>query len=181
MDALIPQGDRNAILKFLNTVTEVGKTDGSGNLSLATTLLDHSPGSMRLEYLNYALALAIFSLRYASVFWHANKAFATVFSIQVLLNCAHAMVSYSAFTVIYKVHVLGSITVLHQMVPFLLNSYVALLLHVISSTILLGSGSVLYTYGYGKVVSFVEKKRRTTCITGARIQRSRYSVGYLNF
>ena len=38
------------------------------------------------EFLNYALALSVYAVRYAAVFWNTNKAFAFIFSLQLYAN-----------------------------------------------------------------------------------------------
>ena len=38
------------------------------------------------EFINYALALAVYSVRYPAVFWNTNKAFSFMFSAQVSLR-----------------------------------------------------------------------------------------------
>ena len=38
------------------------------------------------EFVNYALALLVYSVRYPAVFWNTNKAFSFMFSAQVIIN-----------------------------------------------------------------------------------------------
>ncbi len=38
------------------------------------------------EFLNYALALVVYSVRYPAVFWNTNKPFAFFFSMQLMAN-----------------------------------------------------------------------------------------------
>ena len=38
------------------------------------------------EFANYALALVVYSVRYPAVFWNTNKAFAFIFSVQLMAN-----------------------------------------------------------------------------------------------
>lgn len=37
------------------------------------------------EFINYALALVVYSVRYPAVFWNTNKAFSFMFSAQVII------------------------------------------------------------------------------------------------
>ena len=38
------------------------------------------------EFINYALALVVYSVRYPAVFWNTNKAFSFMFSAQVIIT-----------------------------------------------------------------------------------------------
>ena len=55
------------------------------------------------EYLNFAVALVIYAVRYPAVFWTTNKGFGTLFSCQLLANAAQQLVSFASFCVLYKV------------------------------------------------------------------------------
>lgn len=57
------------------------------------------------EFLNYALALVVYAVRYPSVFWNTNKWFGTLFSFQLLGNGIQSLLSYAGMSVLYKVQV----------------------------------------------------------------------------
>lgn len=59
--------------------------------------------SVSVEYLNYALALLVYSVRYPAVFWNTNKCFGIVFSIQLLVNSVQSLLSFAGMSVLYKV------------------------------------------------------------------------------
>lgn len=62
-----------------------------------------SYGPVSLEYLNYAIALGVYSVRYPAVFWSCNKALGTVFSLQLVANSAQSLLAYAGMSVLYKV------------------------------------------------------------------------------
>lgn len=45
--------------------------------------------------------------RYPSVFWHTNKAFGLLFSLQLIVNGIHTILIITAFTILYKVSRVG--------------------------------------------------------------------------
>lgn len=60
-------------------------------------------GPITLEYLNYAIALGVYSVRYPAVFWATNKALGTIFSIQLVANSAQSLLAYAGMSILYKV------------------------------------------------------------------------------
>lgn len=66
-------------------------------------ILGETYGPITLEYLNYAMALAVYSVRYPAVFWSCNKALGTIFSLQLLANSAQSLLAYAGMSVLYKV------------------------------------------------------------------------------
>lgn len=46
--------------------------------------------------------------RYPSVFWHTNKAFGLLFSLQLIVNGVHTILIITAFTILYKVSRAGA-------------------------------------------------------------------------
>lgn len=65
--------------------------------------LAESYGPITLEYLNYAAALGVYSVRYPAVFWSCNKALGTIFSLQLVVNSAQSLLAYAGMSVLYKV------------------------------------------------------------------------------
>lgn len=61
-----------------------------------------SYGPITLEYLNYAVALGVYSVRYPAVFWSCNKPLATIFSFQLIVNSAQSLLAYVGMSVLYK-------------------------------------------------------------------------------
>lgn len=61
-----------------------------------------SYGPITLEYLNYAIALGVYSVRYPAVFWSCNKPLATIFSFQLIVNSAQSLLAYVGMSVLYK-------------------------------------------------------------------------------
>lgn len=64
---------------------------------------EDSYGPVSLEYLNYAMALGVYSVRYPAVFWATNKALGTIFSFLLVVNSAQSLLSYAGMSVLYKV------------------------------------------------------------------------------
>lgn len=93
LDWMVPHQDRLAVLNFL--------TGGSINISSTTTQAPyHHPAAQIREFLkdqnswwpcspefiNYCVALLVYSVRYAAVFWRTNKTFSIIFSVQLMAN-----------------------------------------------------------------------------------------------
>ncbi|XP_068085891.1 protein tincar [Anabrus simplex] len=172
---------------------------GSGNATVSTLALLGEPdetvelrsadwGPVSAEFLNYALALLVYTVRYPSVFWHTNKAFAALFSFQLLANGMQSLVAYAGLCVLYKVQVLGAkeaLPMLHCRMnqnaeggsPFLLNTHVTLALFVLSNVLVLASSLVLYLYGYGRFSAFLDQERERRVIV-LRHTRSGGGWGY---
>ena len=55
------------------------------------------------EFINYALALLVFGIRYPAVFWKTNKALAFLFSLQLVGNGIQNLMAFSAMSIMYKV------------------------------------------------------------------------------
>ncbi|XP_076294025.1 transmembrane protein tincar isoform X2 [Lasioglossum baleicum] len=110
----------------------LASSNGGGNMtaqSLSLTMnsladLDHpetlnleietaeSYGPITLEYLNYAVALGVYSVRYPAVFWSCNKALGTIFSVQLVMNSAQSLLAYVGMSVLYKIQVVGPLKAL---------------------------------------------------------------------
>jgi len=129
-------------------------------------------GPVSAEFLNYALALLVYAVRYPAVFWNTNKGFAALFSLQLLANGLQSLLAFAGVSVLYKVQVVGaakSLPLLRTPQPFLLNAHVTLALFVLSNVLVLASSLVLYLYGYGRFNSFLrtEQERRVVVLSGA--------------
>ncbi|XP_046819182.1 protein tincar isoform X3 [Vespa crabro] len=148
------------------------------NLELQPT---ESYGPITLEYLNYAVALGVYSVRYPAVFWSCNKALGTIFSVQLVINSAQSLLAYAGMSVLYKVQVVGPLKVLpllrHRTVAtastistifgdsyFLLNPHVTLALFALSSLLVLCSSMVMYFYAHGRFAAFLNQERERRVI-----------------
>ncbi|XP_063974705.1 protein tincar isoform X2 [Diachasmimorpha longicaudata] len=154
--------------------------------------------AMSLEYLNYAMALGVYSVRYPAVFWSCNKVLGTIFSIQLVVNSAQSLMAYAGMSILYKVQVVGPQKALPLMrhrtvhptpVPsssaqrvisnlfgdnshFLLNPHVTLALFTLSSLLVLCSSMVTYLYAYGRFSSFLEQERERRVIMSKETRRN---------
>ncbi len=166
MDWLIPAQDRMIVLHFL--------TGGAVNATPTTTPPPfHHPAAQIREYLeaeetwwpcspefiNYILALLVYSVRYAAVFWNTNKGFAFLFSLQLIANSLQNILALGGISIMYKVQMLGPQNVLHKYEPFLLNTPICMLLYGLSCIIVTMSSCVLYMYGYQKFMAFISHER----------------------
>ena len=61
------------------------------------------------EFINYALALLVFSIRYPAVFWKTNKALAFLFSLQLVGNGIQNLMAFAAMSIMYKVIILKGV------------------------------------------------------------------------
>ncbi|KAI5740846.1 hypothetical protein M8J76_007861 [Diaphorina citri] len=204
LDFLISQSDRMVVLSFITGSNTSGLHNSSmsnaGSLkprSLPLTaglpgadivLKDeqHVWGSISIEFLNYALALFVYAVRYPSVYWNTNKWFGTLFSLQLLVNGYHTLLSYTGISILYKIHVLGPAEVLphlqHRLgrlqskfgTPFVLDRYVTLALFLMTVLLVLSSSLVLYLYGYGRLTAFLNRERARRVIK----LRSHSAQGY---
>ncbi|KAI1285980.1 Protein tincar [Halotydeus destructor] len=141
--------------------------------------LDIEPGTMSAEFINLVLALIVISVRYPSVFWATNKSFGMVFSLQLFITNVTIMMAYSAFSVLYKVHVYGPERALLRYPSKLSLDIVqsALLagLYIVS---LIASGSVVYSYGYAKYSDWKRKQLMKCHITAPTMGPGR-AWGYM--
>lgn len=133
--------------------------------------------AISLEYLNYAMALGVYSVRYPAVFWSCNKVLGTVFSIQLVINSIQSLIAYAGMSILYKIQVVGPHKVLQLMRQrriypasmdvttniqriitnlfgnnshLILNPHVTLALFVLSTVLVLCSSMVTYLYAYGR-------------------------------
>ncbi|XP_043494282.1 protein tincar isoform X4 [Polistes fuscatus] len=162
------------------------------NLELQPT---ESYGPITLEYLNYAIALGVYSVRYPAVFWSCNKALGTIFSVQLVINSVQSLLAYAGMSVLYKVQVVGPLKVLpllrSRTVPtastistifgdsyFLLNPHVTLALFALSSLLVLCSSMVMYFYAHGRLAAFLNQERERRVIMS---KDGRESSGWVYF
>ena len=58
------------------------------------------------EFINYVLALLVYSVRYPAVFWNTNKGFSFLFSLQLLANSFQNLLALGGISIMYKVTLL---------------------------------------------------------------------------
>lgn len=59
------------------------------------------------EFMNFVVALIVWSSRYPSVFWSTSKSFSLVFSIQMIANAVDLLLVFAGVSVIYKLQIVG--------------------------------------------------------------------------
>ncbi|KAK0161414.1 hypothetical protein PV327_009885 [Microctonus hyperodae] len=160
--------------------------------------------TISLEYLNYAMALGVYAVRYPAVFWSCNKALGAIFSVQLVFNSVQSLTSYAGMSVLYKIQVVGPHKVLSLMrhrttnptiVPpggiqriignlfgdnshLLLNPHVTLVLFALSSLLVLCSSMVTYLYAYGRFAAFLEQERQRQIIMAKNNRRNSSGWSY---
>ncbi|XP_039315081.1 protein tincar isoform X2 [Solenopsis invicta] len=162
------------------TMNSLADLDHPENLNLELQTAE-SYGPITLEYLNYAAALGVYSVRYPAVFWSCNKALGTIFSLQLVVNSAQSLLAYAGMSVLYKVQVVGALKVLphlrHRIMPttstistifgdsyFLLDPPVTLVLFALLSFLVLCSSMVMYFYAHGRFTAFLNQERERRVI-----------------
>ncbi|KAK6639249.1 hypothetical protein RUM43_007520 [Polyplax serrata] len=152
-------------------LTSVPINRGGQDVTLSSFLDDTVLGSISPEFLNYALALLVYAVRYPSVFWNTNKWFGTLFSLQLVGNGVQSLLSFAGVSVLYKVQVAGvhdALPILKKSTtlgtPFLLDAYFTLGLFLLSSVLVLSTSLVLYLYGYGRFNAFLNAERERKVI-----------------
>ncbi|KAJ8664445.1 hypothetical protein QAD02_006107 [Eretmocerus hayati] len=179
----------------LNSLSDLDRPE---NLNVELDETSDSYGPITLEYLNYAMALGVYSVRYPAVFWATNKALGTIFSFQLVANTLQCLLAYAGMSVLYKVQVVGPLKVLpllrHRTITttstisnflgdrfFLLNPHVTLGLFALSTLLVLCSSMVMYLYAYGRYASFLrhERERRVILSKDARVSEESASWTYM--
>lgn len=75
------------------------------------------------EFMNFVFALIVWSSRYPSVYWNTSKAFAIIFSIQMIVNAIDLLLVFAGVSVIYKLQIVGQKLPLQVSFPFALFSF----------------------------------------------------------
>lgn len=108
--------------------------------------------SPTLEFINLALALLVWSVRYPSVFWDSSKAFTMIFSLQMIANSIDFLMLYVGTSILFKLQVVGQfMTVQNQPSPLLLNGIVTLALTLLAYVLIISSSMILYLYGHSRL------------------------------
>ncbi|KXJ73836.1 hypothetical protein RP20_CCG014908 [Aedes albopictus] len=114
-----------------------------------------------LEFVNLAIALMAWAVRYPSVFWHTSKTFAFVFSLQMIANGIDILLSFAGASVLYKLQILGQGLPV-QAPPLILNGTVTIALTILAVILTIASSMVLYLYGHGKLAVKIRDRRLIT-------------------
>ncbi|KAK9890752.1 hypothetical protein WA026_012100 [Henosepilachna vigintioctopunctata] len=143
--------------------------------------------TLSLEYINLAIALMVYSVRYSAIFWSSNKCLGIVFSVQLLINSVHILLSYCGMTILYKVQIAGvwkSLPLLkhtnfvlmsNRSTPFLLNAQVTLGLYLLSTLLVVASSLILYFYGHTRFNEFLNRECQRKIITLKRDSINKWS------
>lgn len=146
----------------------------SGDIT-GRTVNDMAPISP--EFINYALALLVYSVRYSAVFWETNKSFSFLFSVQLVFSSLQSLLAFTGFSVFYKLNAYGLEVVLPNSDGFLLGRPFAIVLFICSCTIIGLSGSVVFFYGFRKFQAGVVREREKHHISWRESSRTLW--GYL--
>ncbi|GAB6031446.1 hypothetical protein CHUAL_009217 [Chamberlinius hualienensis] len=176
LDFMIPRRDRIVILSFLsssnhtmaNAISLADNLNTSGARRVANNLplgITTSNGQqiedlifpVSPEFLNYAIALLVYSVRYPAVFWETNKPFSFLFSLQLILSSLQSLLAFTGFAVLYKLNTYGVDYVLPASEELLLNRPAAVILYLLSSIISTISGSIVYFYGLRKYQGYMRR------------------------
>uniref|UniRef100_A0A182NRV6 Protein tincar n=1 Tax=Anopheles dirus TaxID=7168 RepID=A0A182NRV6_9DIPT len=121
-----------------------------------------------MEFINLAIALTVWAVRYPSVFWHTSKSFACLFSLQMIANGADILLSLAGASVLYKLQTLGQALPL-QAPALILNGTVTIALTILALILTIASSMVLYLYGHGKLAAKVRDRRLITAKQSADV------------
>jgi hypothetical protein len=108
--------------------------------------------SPSLEFLNLAIALLVWSVRYPSVFWESSKAFTMIFSLQMIANSVDILLLHVGTSILFKLQIVGQfMTIQNQPSPLLLNGIVTLALTLLAYVLIIASSMILYLYGHSRL------------------------------
>ncbi|XP_066245516.1 protein tincar isoform X2 [Euwallacea similis] len=134
--------------------------------------------SISLEYINLITALVIYSVRYPSLFWSANKCLGLLFSFMLIVNGMQIVLSFAGISILYKLHIADIWNYLpfnqprlymtlspSGLSPFLLNAQVTFALYMLATLLVLASSVVMYFYGHTRFMEFINHQRDKKLIT----------------
>lgn len=153
LDFFLTYRDRVVVLNFLAfpnyTLPRVPDTIGA-NIREQVQQLGRTP-SVSPEFLNFALALLIYAVRYPMVFWACNKTLSFLFSLQLIINGLQCLLAYTGFDILYKLQTFdGSLDSIALTEPFFLMRVFTLILYIVYSCVVIGSGTAVYLYIFHK-------------------------------
>ncbi|KAH8349096.1 hypothetical protein KR084_005684 [Drosophila pseudotakahashii] len=104
------------------------------------------------EFVNLLCALLVWSVRYPAVFWNTSKAFACVFSLQMVVAALDIILGYVGVSNLYKLQIYAEAMPVHQP-GLILNAVVTLALYLLATALVLASSMVMYLYGHGRLAT----------------------------
>ncbi|XP_044314760.1 protein tincar isoform X1 [Drosophila rhopaloa] len=104
------------------------------------------------EFVNLLCALLVWSVRYPAVFWNTSKAFACVFSLQMVVAALDIILGYVGVSNLYKLQIYAEAMPVHQP-GLILNAVVTLALYLLSTALVVASSMVMYLYGHGRLAT----------------------------
>lgn len=111
-----------------------------------------------LEFINFVVAVMVWSARYPAVFWGTSKAFAVVFSFQMITNGFEILLGFAGVSVLYKLQIVGQAMPL-QAPALLLNAVVTISLFLLSTVLIISSSLIVYLYGHGRLSARIRDRR----------------------
>jgi len=97
-------------------------------------------------------ALLVWSVRYPAVFWNTSKAFACVFSLQMVVAALDIILGYVGVSNLYKLQIYAEAMPVHQP-GLILNAVVTLALYLLATALVVASSMVMYLYGHGRLAT----------------------------
>lgn len=123
--------------------------------------------SPSMEFVNLAVALLVWSVRYPSVFWESSKAFTMIFSLQMIANSIDILMLHVGTSILFKLQIVGQfMTVQNQPSPLLLNGIVTLALTLLAYVLIIASSMILYLYGHSRLSSKIRDCQMITLKDG---------------
>ncbi|KAH8375985.1 hypothetical protein KR009_003444, partial [Drosophila setifemur] len=104
------------------------------------------------EFVNLLCALLVWSVRYPAVFWNTSKAFACIFSLQMVVAALDIILGYVGVSNLYKLQIYAEAMPVHQP-GLILNAVVTLALYLLATALVLASSMVMYLYGHGRLAT----------------------------
>lgn len=114
------------------------------NITISNPTTDVEITSTSLGFVNLAVSLFAFSIRYSSVFWYTNKILSGVFALQLMFSSFNSLFSYVGMALLYKLGVNQDLIV--KDLGLHVNPYVVLALFIIGGIILVGSSVIFFEY-----------------------------------
>lgn len=111
-----------------------------------------------LEFINFVVAIMVWSARYPAVFWGTSKAFAIIFSFQMVTNGIEILLGFAGVSVLYKLQIVGQAMPL-QAPALLLNAVVTISLFLLSTVLIISSSLIVYLYGHGRLSARIRDRR----------------------
>lgn len=143
----------NILLYEGHNATTANRTDITPVTNLSTNSTTVAPigvnwkhkSSPSLEFINFGIALLMYTIRYPAVFWFAHKTFTLIFSLQLLLMTIVHLLSYCGFAVIYKLQVNQYF---YSGIDVSLKSGGTAVAYIFGNSLIFFSSVAIFKYGY---------------------------------